>query len=99
MGIDKNNPLEAQEIYNNLSERFGALIDSGRIKLRIIPDIESVNYGRDVGYEIIEHSPPEEVKKISGTKIRNKGEHSNWENEGGSNLGSLPEEGCEGGHY
>jgi hypothetical protein len=25
--------------------------------------------------------------------------HSNWENEGGSNLSSLPEEGCEGGHY
>ena len=24
---------------------------------------------------------------------------SDWENEGGSNLGSLPDEGCEGGHY
>jgi len=28
-----------------------------------------------------------------------KKEHSNWENEGGSNLSGLPEEGCEGGHY
>jgi len=69
--IDEKNPLEAQEIYNDLSERFGQLIDSGRIKLRIIPDIESINYGRDVGYEVIEHSPPEEIKEISGTKIRN----------------------------
>ena len=26
-------------------------------------------------------------------------EHDDWENEGGSNLSNLPEEGCEGGHY
>ena len=36
----------------------------------IIPDIESVNYGRGVGYEIIEHIPPEDIKEISATKIR-----------------------------
>jgi hypothetical protein len=38
----------------------------------IIPAIESVNYGRSVGYDIIEHIPPEDVKKISATKIREK---------------------------
>ena len=37
----------------------------------IIPDIESINYGRDVGYDVIEHFPPPEIKEISGTKIRN----------------------------
>ena len=26
-------------------------------------------------------------------------EHDDWENEGGSNLSTLPDEGCEGGHY
>ena len=36
----------------------------------IIPDIESVNYGRGVGYEIIEHVPPKEIGEISATKIR-----------------------------
>ena len=36
----------------------------------IIPDIESVNYGRGVGYEIIEHKPPQDIKEISATKIR-----------------------------
>ena len=36
----------------------------------IIPDIDSVNYGRDVGYDIIEHTPPQEIKKISATYIR-----------------------------
>ena len=33
-------------------------------------DIESVNYGRGVGYEIIEHIPPTDIKEISATKIR-----------------------------
>ena len=36
----------------------------------IIPDIESVNYGRGVGYEIIEHIPPSEIGEISATSIR-----------------------------
>lgn len=36
----------------------------------IIPDIESVNYGRGVGYEIIEHIPPNEIREISATSIR-----------------------------
>ena len=48
------------------------LINTGRIKISIVPDIESVNYGRGVGYEIIEHVPPENVKEISATKIRKK---------------------------
>jgi hypothetical protein len=38
--------------------------------ISIIPDIDSVNYGRGVGYEITEHVPPTEIKEISATKIR-----------------------------
>ena len=45
-------------------------IKDGSIKVVIIPDIESVNYGRGVGYEIIEHVPPNQVEQISATKIR-----------------------------
>jgi hypothetical protein len=36
-----------------------------------IPDIESVNYGRGVGYRIIEHVPPQDIGFISATQIRN----------------------------
>jgi hypothetical protein len=36
----------------------------------VIPDVESVNFGRGVGYDIIEHLPPTEVSEISATKIR-----------------------------
>ena len=35
-----------------------------------IPDIESVNYGRGVGYEINEYTPSETISQISATKIR-----------------------------
>ena len=45
-------------------------LNEGKIKIVIIPDIESVNYGRGVGYDIIEHVPPQDVKEISATKIR-----------------------------
>jgi hypothetical protein len=38
----------------------------------IIPDIESINFGRGVGYDIIEHIPPQEISEISATKIREK---------------------------
>ena len=48
------------------------LIDQGIVKTIIIPPIESVNYGRTVGYDIIEHIPPQDIKEISATKIRNK---------------------------
>jgi hypothetical protein len=40
--------------------------------LSIIPDIESLNYGRGVGYDVIYHEPPKEIEQISGTAIRKK---------------------------
>lgn len=67
---NENQPWSAQEIAHNLKARFFNEIIEKKIKVIIIPDIESVNYGRGVGYEIIEHVPPTEVKEISATKIR-----------------------------
>ena len=66
---NKNQPWTAQEVLENLSKQLVDLINTGRIKISIVPDIESVNYGRGVGYEIIEHVPPENIKEISATKI------------------------------
>jgi len=42
------------------------------VVVRAIPDIESINYGRDVGYAVIEHKPPEDISKISATSLRHK---------------------------
>ena len=41
------------------------LIQDGRIITSIIPDVESVNYGRGVGYEVFEHIPPQEIGEIT----------------------------------
>jgi hypothetical protein len=40
------------------------------VRIEVIPDIESINIGRGVGYDVIEHVPPEEIEQISATKIR-----------------------------
>ena len=67
---DENQPWTPQQIKDNLKIRFFNEITEGKIKVVIIPDIESVNYGRGVGYDIIEHVPPQDVEEISATKIR-----------------------------
>jgi len=68
---DKDNPWSADEIEKMIHEgELKDLIADGKVITSIIPDIESVNYGRGVGYEIIEHVPPEEIGEITATKIR-----------------------------
>ena len=59
-----------KEIKMQVFELFPNEVNDGTIDFIEIPDIESINYGRDVGYDIIEHEPPKEIKEISGTKIR-----------------------------
>ena len=54
----------------NVEKALNDLVISKRVKVMIIPDIESVNYGRGVGYGIIEHVPPTDIEKISATQIR-----------------------------
>lgn len=68
---DENNPKSAQEVLQELQKEPFFTQNWDKILLSIIPDIESVNYGRGVGYDVIYHEPPEDVAKISGTSIRN----------------------------
>ena len=67
---DASNPYDPVQVKANIEEKLKALGD--RVKVVIIPDIESINYGRGVGYQVIEHKPPKEVSEISATKIREK---------------------------
>jgi cytidyltransferase-like protein len=69
---DKNNPFTSEEVFDMLSRELSDYIRVEQVKLMIIPDIESVNYGRGVGYDVIEHTPPTEIGEISATKIREK---------------------------
>lgn len=68
--VNENQPWDAKTIQKDVEVELHDLIEQGRVKIIIIPDIESVNYGRGVGYEIIEHVPPTDIKEISATKIR-----------------------------
>lgn len=68
--VDENNPKTAHQVLMDLSNEPFFKENSDKILLSIIPDIESVNYGRGVGYDVIYHHPPADVEIISGTKIR-----------------------------
>lgn len=68
--VDEKNPWTSQEILMNLSVELKDLLEAGRLHIMKIPDIESINIGRGVGYDVIEHVPPQEIHDISATKIR-----------------------------
>ncbi len=67
---DENNPKSAQEVLTMLQNEPFFQNNWDKLFVSIIPDIESVNYGRGVGYDVIFHEPPTEIAEISGTKIR-----------------------------
>jgi hypothetical protein len=67
---DENNPKSAQQVFDELKVALNDYLQTGRLLISVIPDIESVNYGRGVGYDVIYHEPPDDVKIISGTAIR-----------------------------
>jgi cytidyltransferase-like protein len=64
---DEKNPFTAQQVLENITEFYQ---NEPRVKVMIIPDICSIEFGRGVGYDIIEHIPPTEIGEISATKIR-----------------------------
>jgi nicotinamide mononucleotide adenylyltransferase len=68
--VDEKNPWTAQEILINLSNELKDLLEAGRLSIIKIPNIESINIGRGVGYDVIEHIPPADIHDISATKIR-----------------------------
>ena len=61
---DDKNPYDPLKVKTNIEKELEDLINNNRVKVIIIPDIESVNYGRGVGYDIIEHVPPDNIGKI-----------------------------------
>ena len=55
--VDDKNPWSAAQILINLKGQLSNLVACGLVKIMIIPDIESVNIGRGIGYDVIEHLP------------------------------------------
>ena len=67
---DDKNPFTAQEVEVNIKQHLWRYLNDEKVKVMIIPDVESVNFGREVGYDIIEHVPPDDIRAISATMIR-----------------------------
>ncbi|HLP80015.1 MAG TPA: adenylyl-sulfate kinase [Acidobacteriota bacterium] len=63
---DEHNPFTTSQTVSMIQKVF----HGQDVHVMPIPDIESVNYGHDVGYDVIEHQPPEDLKTISATQIR-----------------------------
>jgi cytidyltransferase-like protein len=68
--ISHKNPYTAQERWTTIQrafKKYGELV-----KIVVIPDIDEICYGRDVGYEIRKIELDSKMHAISGTKTREK---------------------------
>ena len=63
---DSKNPFTTRQTMHMLETVY----EGSDVVVMSIPDIESVNYGRGVGYDITEHVPPKNIGFISATQIR-----------------------------
>tara|TARA_R110001592_G_scaffold192795_12_gene439814 strand:+ start:2889 stop:3392 length:504 start_codon:yes stop_codon:yes gene_type:complete len=67
---DEKNPFTTEQTVEMI-QKYHYAKGHDSVKVMIIPDIESVNWGRGVGYEMNEFTPPENIGWISATGIRN----------------------------
>ena len=77
---DEINPFTTQQTIKMIKKYHDS--KGHDVIVMIIPDIESVNYGRGVGYEINKYTPPNDIAFISATKIREsiKNNDDSWRN-------------------
>jgi nicotinamide mononucleotide adenylyltransferase len=67
---DTNQPFTPEQVKANIEKEYSVLVKSKLVKVMIVPDICSVEFGRGVGYDVIEHIPPTQIGDVSATKIR-----------------------------
>jgi len=65
---DAKNPFTTEQTVSMIEKYHASKGDD--VEVMVITDIESVNYGRGVGYEINEFISPEKLGWISATKVR-----------------------------
>ena len=68
--IDENNPYTFQERMAMFHKVFVEEVQSMRLVVAVLPDIEEVVYGRRVGWGIREINLDKETEAISATEIR-----------------------------
>jgi len=62
LGVEEINSPKG--IMMQVFRLFPSEVNDGTINSIELPDIESIHYGRCVGYEIIEHFPPDDIGYI-----------------------------------
>ena len=67
-GVD-DNPFDFDTVKSKIAERL-ELKYKNRFKIVLVPNITNICYGRGVGYKIEEIILPDNIQKISATKIR-----------------------------
>ena len=82
---DEKNPFTALQVMYLWKEIYR---NNPSVEIIVIPDIKSVNYGRDVGYAICEIEAPTNIQRISATDIRSqiKNGRSDWKNSVDSSI-------------
>ncbi len=65
---DDKNPFTTEQTISMIRKYHESRGED--VVVMAIPDIESVNWGRGVGYEMNEYIPPDDIGFISATKIR-----------------------------
>jgi cytidyltransferase-like protein len=82
---DEKNPFTALQVMYLWKEIYR---NNPSVEIIVIPDIKSVNYGRDVGYAICEIEAPLNIQRISATDIRSqiKNGRSDWKNSVDSSI-------------
>ena len=68
--VNEKNPFTTNQVKEMIKLEYALLVSCGIVKVMVIPDICSIEFGRGVGYDIIEHVPPTVLGEISATKIR-----------------------------
>ena len=86
---DKANPFTTSQTIKMIRKVY----EGSDIIVMSIPDIESVNYGRGVGYDINEFVPPKDVGFISATAIRKSIQNGDetWKKDVDSSIHDLVE--------
>ena len=86
---DDKNPFTTEQTIKMLNAAY----EGQDVEVISISDIESVNYGRGVGYEINEYSPPKDIGFISATSIREriKNKDDSWKSNVDSKIHNMVE--------
>ena len=67
-GVD-DNPFDFKTVKQSIEDKLNLEFE-GRFMIMLVPNITNISYGRGVGYKIEEVILPEDIQKISATKIR-----------------------------